>query len=177
MEAMHLVKYSGSRLLLETLVQFPTRQFTINELAGEAGVPFASTWRLVRKWEPAGLIETGRVGRSVTVKLHKSDYLDSILSLLQISKSPQAFTANALQPMLAKDAGVKAAYLFGSVARGEEKPSSDIDVALLASKNYDANGLVFSVFEKYGTKIVPITFKTKKELDSFMVGKNGVRLK
>ncbi|MFA6489498.1 MAG: nucleotidyltransferase domain-containing protein [Candidatus Micrarchaeia archaeon] len=177
MEAMHLIKYSGSRELLETLVKFPARQFTINELAGEAGVPFASAWRLVKKWEPAGLIETGRVGRSVTVKLHKSDYLDSILSLLQISKSPQAFAANALRAILAKDKGVKEAYLFGSVARGEETPSSDIDVAILASKNHDANRLIFEVFEKYGAKIVPISFKAKKELDSFMVGKNGVKLK
>ena len=176
-EAIQLVKYSGSRRLLETLLKFPDRQFTINELAKEAGVPFASAWRLVRRWEPAGIIETGRVGKSVTVKLHKSEYLDVIVSLLKISLSPQAFTARALGNMLAREKGIKEAYLFGSVARGEEKLTSDIDVALLAEKGFNANHLVFDAYERYGTKVVPLLFSSRKELDAFMAGKKGARLK
>lgn len=177
MEAIELVKYRGSRKLLETLVKFPNRQFTINELAKEAGVPFASAWRLVRRWEPAGMIETGRVGRSVTVRLRRSEYLDSVLSLLKISASPQAFTARALRAMLAGEERVKEAYLFGSVAKGDEKLESDIDVALLVKKGYDANAIVFEAYGKFGTKVVPITFRSKKELMEFMAGKKGRRLK
>lgn len=177
MEAIQLVKYSGSRQMLERLLRFPERRFTINELAKEAGVPFASAWRLVKKWEPAGIIETGRVGKSVTVKLHKSEYLDLVASLLKISISPQLFTVHALKDRLGKEKGVKAAYLFGSVARGEEKLSSDIDIALLADKGFDANNLVFGMYEKYGAKVVPLTFPSKKELDEFMVDKKGKRLK
>lgn len=177
MDTIQLVKYRGSRQMLETLLKFPNRQFTINELAKEAGVPFASAWRLVQKWEPAGIIVTGRVGRSVTVKLHKSEYLDSISSLLKISVSPQAFTAIALKGLLAKEKGVKEAHLFGSVATGSEKPASDIDVALLGEKGFNANNLVFEVYEKYGTKVVPLAFSSKKELDAFMVDKKGARLK
>src|SRR3989338_8561151 len=96
MEMLQLVKYAGSRNLLETLLKFPDRQFTINELAKEANVPFASAWRLVKKWEPAGLIFTGKVGKSITVKLHKSEYLDSLASVLKLSVSPQAFTVLSL---------------------------------------------------------------------------------
>jgi predicted nucleotidyltransferase len=177
MEALHLIKYSGSRAMLQTLLKFPNRQFTINELAREAGVPFASAWRLVRRWEPAGLIETGRVGKSVTVRLHKSGYLDSVVSLLNTSASPQAFTARALKMALALEKKVKEAYLFGSVARGEETPSSDIDIALLAEKGFDANSLVFGAYEEYGTKVVPLAFTNKRELDAFMAGKKGERLK
>lgn len=177
MEAIQLLKYSGSRKVLETLLEFPNRLFTINELAGEAEVPFASCWRLVRKLEPAGIIETGRVGRSITVKLHKSEYADSVFAILKISKSPQAFTAKALAGVLAKEKKVRAAYLFGSVARGDEKLASDVDVALLAEKGFDANGLLFKVYEKYGTKIVPLVFLSRKELDVFMAGKKGERLK
>lgn len=177
MEAIQLVKYNGSRQLLERLLKFPERRFTINELAREAGVPFASAWRLVKKWEPAGIIETGRVGKSVTVKLHKSEYLDLVVSLLKISVSPQLFTARALKEMLGKEKGVKEAYLFGSVARGEEKLSSDIDMALLVEKGYNANDLVFGVYEKYGTKVVPLAFSSKKEIEEFMADKKGERLK
>ncbi len=177
MEALELIKYKGSRKLLETLVKYPSRQFTINELAKVAGVPFASAWRLVKRWEPAGMIETGKVGRSVTVKLHRSEYLDSMLSLLRISMSPQAFTARAIKDLLAKERGVKEAYLFGSVAKGDEKLASDIDIALLVEKGYDANSMVFEVYEKFGTKVVPIAFHDRKGLEAFMADKKGERLK
>lgn len=177
MDSINLIKYSGSRQLLETLLNYSNRQFTINELAKEAKVPFASTWRLVQKWEPAGLIETGRVGRSVTVKLHKSDYLDSILSLLKISATPQAFTVRALRGILAGEKEVKEAHLFGSVARGDETLKSDIDLALLAGKGFNANGLAYSVYEKYGTKLVPLVFSRSSELNAFTKGKKTVRLK
>ncbi len=177
MDALQLIKYSGSREMLETLLKFPNRMFTINELARESRVPFASAWRLVRKWEPAGIIETGKVGKSVTIKLHKSEYVDLIASLLKISASPQAFTVSSIKGLLAKEKGVKEAYLFGSVAKGEENLTSDIDVAILATKNFEPNQLVYSVYEKYGTKIVPLVFSTKKEINKFMADKKGERLK
>ena len=177
MEAIELVKNRGARQMLETLLKFPGRQFTINELAREARVPFASAWRLVKKWEMAGLIETGRVGRGVTVKLHKSEYLDAVSSLLKISVSPQVFTANVVGDLLAKEKVVKEAYLFGSVASGKETPASDIDIALLAHKGFNANELVFGIYEKYGTKVVPLAFSSKKELAAFMEGKESRRLK
>ena len=176
-EALQLVKYAGSRKLLETLFKYPERQFTINELAKETGVPFASAWRLVKRWEQAGIIDTGRVGKSVTVRLHKSEYLDSVSSLLKLSLSPQAFTVRALKGWLAKERKIREAYLFGSVARGEERLSSDIDIALLVEKGFNTNDLVFDAYEKHGTKVVPLVFSRKEELDEFMSGKKRERLK
>jgi len=177
MDSLELVKYRGSRQMLDALLKYPERRFTIRELAREAKVPFASAWRLVQRWEPAGLIETGRVGKSVTVKIHKSEYLDSVASLLKLSVSPQVFTARALVSMLANDSEVREAYLFGSVARGDETLASDVDVAIFARKGFDANRLVFGVYKRFGTKVVPLVFASKAELDAFMVGKKGERLK
>ncbi|GEM_PF-738386 len=176
-DAIQLIKYAGSRKLLEALLEYPKRLFTISELARESGVPFASAWRSVKKWELAGMVETGRVGKSVTVRLHKSAYLDSVLELLKLSVSPQAFTARVLKGVLAKEKKIREAYLFGSVAVGDEKLSSDVDVALLVEKGFNANGLVFGAYEEYGTKVVPIVFYGKKEFIEFMADKKGVRLK
>ncbi len=177
MEALELVKYRGSRRMLETLLKFPDRQFTISELAREAGVPFASAWRLVKKWGPAGIVDTGRVGKSVTVKLRGSGYVKRVASILDASVSPQAFAASALCRVLSRDARVKQAFLFGSVAGGSERLESDVDVALLAEKGFDANKLLFDAFEKHGAKLVPIVFSSKNEFDAFMTGKNARRLK
>jgi predicted nucleotidyltransferase len=91
--------------------------------------------------------------------------------------SPKAFTVRVLKDLLAKESRIKEAYLFGSVAKGDEKLASDIDMALLVEEGYDANTIVFEVYEKFGTKVVPITFHDKHELHAFMVDKTGERLK
>lgn len=177
METIELLARSGSRELFSTLQKFPKRDFSISELARTAGVPFASAWRIIRLWERAGVIETGKLGRSVVVRYHDSPYARSLAQILGASSSPQAFTVARLKRMLKRMKGVKGAYLFGSVARGEEKLSSDIDLAVLAGRGFDAEGLVFKVYEAYGTKVVPLEFGSEKELNEFLKGKGAVRLK
>lgn len=91
--------------------------------------------------------------------------------------SPQAFAARSLKEFLAKEKKVRQAFLFGSVAKGEEKLSSDVDLALLAEKSFDANALVYYCFERFGAKIVPLVFSNEKELKEFLSGKKTERLK
>ena len=175
MEALELIKQKGARKVFETLLKFKGRQFTMNELAKEAHVPFVSVWRLVKIWDPAGIVETSVVGRSKIIKFRDSEYTKRILELLKLSVSPQSFTADALKKEL-KNKGIIEAHLFGSVAKGNEKLESDIDIAILAGRKFDANKLVFDIYERYGTKIVPLIFENKQELDEFLKDKGGVKI-
>jgi predicted nucleotidyltransferase len=175
MEGLELIKYKGTRKVLETFLKFKGRQFTINELSKTTKVPFGSLWRLLKKWESAGIIETNVIGKSRVVRLHESEYTKRLLELLKLSVSPQAFTAEALKKEL-KGKSIKEAYLFGSVAKKNEKLESDIDLAILAGKKFDANKLMFEVYEKYGTKVVPLIFDNKKELDKFLKDKEKERI-
>ena len=43
-------------------------------------------------------------------------------------KNSKASVINSVKAILKKDGRVSAAWLFGSVARGEEKPNSDVDI-------------------------------------------------
>ncbi|MBI5036214.1 nucleotidyltransferase domain-containing protein [Candidatus Micrarchaeota archaeon] len=176
MDALELVKYSGAKNVLRTLFGYPKRQFTINELAKTSKTPFTSVWRLVRKLEPAGVIETNRLGNSIIVRLKNSEYTQTFARLLELNTSPQAFTVQKLKEELRKNKGIKGVFLFGSVARGEEKLESDIDLAILATKGFDANKLVFDVYEKHGTKVVPLVFHDKKEAERFLKNKENVKL-
>lgn len=176
METLDLVKQKGAKKLFETLLKFKGRQFTMNELAKKANIPFGSLWRIIKKWESAGFIETHVVGKSRVVSLHETEYMKNIATLLKLSKSPQAFTVESLKKEL-KNKSIKEAYLFGSVAKGKEKPESDIDLAVLvAVRGFDANRLVFETYEKYGTKIVPLVFNNKKEFDKFLKDKEKERI-
>lgn len=55
---------------------------------------------------------------------------------------------------------VKKAYLFGSYARGEETPLSDVDIRLEVSDNFtlfDLNSIAFQLEEKTGKKVDLLT--------------------
>ena len=79
--------------------------------------------------------------------------------------------------MLKKNSAVKAAFLFGSVARGEETPGSDIDIAIWCGKEFDAKALAMGAYDKLGVKAVPIVFQNERELNAFLKGKEQVKLK
>jgi len=175
MEGLELIKYRGARKVMETLLEFKGRQFTVNELSKTSKVPFASVWRIIKLWESAGIVETNIVGKSRIVKLKMSEYTKNIVKLLSLSKSPQALTTDALGKEL-RNKKIEEAYLFGSVAKGKEKLESDIDLAILQSSEIDTNKIIFDIYEKYGTKIVPLIFKNKKEFDKFLRDKEKRRI-
>jgi predicted nucleotidyltransferase len=176
LEALELVKYKGAKRVFETLSRFPKRRFTISELAKTSKTPFSSVWRLVKKWEKAGIVEAGRIGKSVAVNLKQSAYTSKVSELVRLSESPQAFTVKTLKRTLKKTRGVKKVFLFGSTARGEEELDSDVDLAVLARKNFDADALVFGVCGELGTKVIPIVFRDEKQLEEFLRGKDKVKI-
>ncbi len=50
--------------------------------------------------------------------------------LLEVT--PHASSLDAVREALASEAGIQLAYVFGSLARGDHHPGSDVDVAVLA---------------------------------------------
>jgi predicted nucleotidyltransferase len=58
-----------------------------------------------------------------------------VLELFAAERAVSDGVVARLRERLAKHAGVRAAWLYGSVARGEDTPASDIDVALLVSSS------------------------------------------
>jgi predicted nucleotidyltransferase len=58
----------------------------------------------------------------------------AIAALFQEEHERWEYLLTALQEMLAKrGAAVRAAWLYGSVARGDDTPRSDLDIALLVT--------------------------------------------
>ena len=177
MEAFELLTYKGACELFMTLKNYRTRQFSISELARVAGLPFGTTWRLVQKFDRAQLVETGLLGKTRTVQYKESPYSKLVGSMIRMSKSYQALSLPALKRILREKERVQEAYLFGSVAIHKEKLESDIDVALLLDKPMDRTSFVSAMNDKYGVKIIPITFYSKDEFDDFLKEKKTVRLK
>jgi len=176
MEAFELLTYKGARQLFGTLRAYPQRQFSINELAKTAKLPFTTTWKLVQKFERASIVDVALVGKSRAVKYRKSPFSGVMESILQMSVSHQALSIPELKRLLRAKHGISLAYLFGSVASGQERLESDVDVALLLKRRIDTSSFMSGIYEKYGVKVVPIMFDSKDEVEDFLKGKKKVRL-
>jgi len=176
MEAFELLSHKGARQMFATLRAYPRRQFSISELAKTAHLPFTTTWKLVQKFERAGVIEVSLIGKSRAVKYHPGPFSKLLAKMLSLSASPQALSMPELKRILKAKEGVSEAYLFGSVAQKKERLDSDVDVALLLKKRIDASSFMSSIYEKYGVKVVPLLFYSKEEFEDFLKGKKKVML-
>lgn len=176
MEAYELLAYKGAKDLFNTLTSFPNRQFSINELAKTAGIPFTSAWKLVQKFERAQVVDTVIIGKSRAVRYRDSPFSQILKSVADTSTSTQALSLKELKRILDGKKEIESAYLFGSVAKKAETLESDIDVALLLSKRMDVLSMMSSMQEKYGVKLVPLVFYSKDEFEDFLKGKEKVRL-
>lgn len=177
MEAFELLTYRGAREAYETLRNYRNRQFSISELSRMAHLPFGTTWRLVQKFERAQIVDTTLIGKTRAVKFLDSPFSKLVGEILRASKSLQALSLPELKRILRAKAEIRQAYLFGSVAIKKEKLESDIDVALLVSQRIDITSFMASMLEKYGVKVMPLTFDSKDEFDDFLKGKKTVVLK
>lgn len=164
-----------SRDVLALLLEYPKRKFSINELAKTAGVPFGTAWNIVREWESNGIVRTEKIGRAVAISLGSGPYLDLAKKMLEMPPSPHRMALREITRRL-RVKGVKAAYLFGSVAEGRENAGSDIDIAVVRSAGFDAAGEAIAVHEEFSVKVVFLEFKSEKELLDFLSGKKYERV-
>ncbi|MDD5317659.1 MAG: hypothetical protein PHF51_02895 [Candidatus ainarchaeum sp.] len=177
MDVVSLVSLKGARAVHASLERFPGRQFTISELARVSGIPFSSAWNIVKAWERAGIVDTGRVGRAVTVRLSGSEVEKAASRVLKAGVSPQALALEWLRGRVSGERAVRSASVFGSVGAGEERLESDLDLAVLARKGFDATPIAVEACERFRAKVVPIVFSDEEEFSSFLAGKRAVRLK
>jgi len=177
MDLLTLLAAKGSRPLFSTLANFPARQFTINELARVSGVPFSTAWNIVKKWERAGIVDTGRVGKAVTVRLSSGEMAKKTRDVFDAGVSPHQHAVAWLAKELSADKNVKSAFVFGSVTRGEEELDSDVDLAIFARKGFDSAALAAKAIERFRAKVIPLVFTDGREFSSFLEGKGAVKLK
>jgi predicted nucleotidyltransferase len=150
------------RGIVEVLLRYPDREFTINELSRLAGVPYASAWRFVKGCEESGIVFLKRIGNYNVCRLNPgSPFLKDIENALKSRPTPQKAVMESLIREIRKIGDIERLVLFGSVSRNEERPGSDVDVALIVKKKTAATknavtDIVDKVMEKSRMNIVPI---------------------
>jgi predicted nucleotidyltransferase len=114
--------------VLASLLSAPSRDFTGRELARAAGVSHPQALKALRLLEAEGVVRQRRVGRSSVWSADAGHFLTERLGqLAALDLSARRELHSVLERALRKG-GAREAYLFGSVARGDEDPTSDVDV-------------------------------------------------
>lgn len=158
------------RMLLETLLKYPHRQFTVNELSRISKIPYATAWRFVKKLDVAGVVLCSRIGQSYSCRLNlESPLMPEIKKLLEIKTSPQHAVLEQFVTEVKRLQGIDKIILFGSVAKKQERPTSDVDVAIISGKRNrklenKVTEIVDDLTRKSKVVIVPLVL-TLKELE------------
>jgi DNA-binding transcriptional ArsR family regulator len=117
-------------ILAATLLQ-PEKAWYVSELARRMGVPPSSLQRELRDLAEAGILKTHRQGRMSYYQANvDSPLFPDLRGLLLKTAGLIDVLADALKPVASK---VVAAFVYGSMASGNEQSDSDVDVMIVGT--------------------------------------------
>ena len=149
--------------VLAVLFGNPGRSFYANELITLARSGTGAVQRELARLEGAGLVTVSRVGKQ---KHYQANQASPVFQELRSLVLKTSGLRDVLREALAPSSNViRAAFVYGSVARGEDTASSDIDLMVIADDlTYgDLFAALEEVSTRLGRKVAP-TIYSRKEL-------------
>ncbi|HEV8262118.1 MAG TPA: nucleotidyltransferase domain-containing protein [Burkholderiales bacterium] len=130
------------RQILALLLLRPDESFYVREIGRLTGVPAGSLHRELKLLGDAGLLLRSVAGNQVRYQVDRACPIQEELAGI-FRKT--AGLADVLREALAPIAGkIRVAFIFGSVAQGKERATSDVDVLVVGSASFAAVVAVLS---------------------------------
>jgi len=123
--------------VLRHMILYPSPVITGRGIARELGMSRATCIRSLNNLVDLGIITRKRVGSSATFELAESSALLTDILEPAFRAESQMFQGLVDTMLVGIKGKCVAAYLFGSVARGEDTPSSDVDILLILKQHGD----------------------------------------
>lgn len=126
---------TNAQKVLDFLIQNPGRQFLANEIEKAAKISRAGVNFSLRKLAKEKLVIREKKAK---IYLYSVDYTDPVIKQLKVLR-----TVVFLKPLLCKVKKLsEKIILFGSCARGENIPKSDIDLFILTNSQEEVRGFI-----------------------------------
>lgn len=117
------------RAILAQLYGRPDRRFYVREIARAAGSPPSSLQRDLAALAGAGIVERQEDGRQVYYQANRNcPIFNELKGIVTKTFGVTDFLRNMLRP---HEKHIRAAFVFGSVAKGTEAPGSDVDLFVI----------------------------------------------
>ncbi|MFH2110722.1 MAG: nucleotidyltransferase domain-containing protein [Candidatus Bathyarchaeota archaeon] len=146
--------------ILRTLHRHEGKEFTIRELSNFINTSHTGVQKALQDLYEMNAVTLKAVGRSHTVSLKEESHLTPILtSLFNYEEETIRELQKDIRKHLCHEPTIKQVKIFGSVARGQEEPRSDIDLLIITSDREKTEeiltGLQILCNNKYGNPIIP----------------------
>ena len=123
--------------VLRILARFPGQGFTGRELARRCGSSPSQTNAALQPLRDSGVVFLEVAGRSHVWRLSTEHLLSELLIRMFQGEAGSLGSLRSEVENLLEKLPVQRAFLFGSVAKGEERPTSDVDL-LVQVRSKDA---------------------------------------
>jgi predicted nucleotidyltransferase len=158
--------------VLRALVRYRGKVFTVRELAKAADLSHPQASKVLKGLESRGVVRLQPVGRAYQVSLNDESYV--LKSLIEPAFAAERGTVNSLASTIRpffEDERILSVAIFGSVARGLERETSDIDLLIIADDkdlaNERAAAATVATLSVFGHALSPLI------LDRERFAKNG----
>ena len=157
--------------LLKALYFNPARRFTTQELVEMTGGDSGNLSRWLNRWARLGVVKKIVSGRNVEFQAAADPLLAGLTDIVRRNDEIMQDIANALPKE------VETAVVFGSVARGEEQATSDLDLLVLGEdlSEIRVNARLKPVGRKHRREINASVF-SPKEFQQLLRQGNGFAL-
>lgn len=151
--------------LLRLLYLNPARQYTNKEVVALSGVVAGNASRWLKRWSELGLVRMTVDGRNITFQAADDPLLLGLTDLFLRNDAILRDIQDALPPE------VDIAVIFGSVARGNEKAESDIDILALGTdlSSIRVNAALRPVGRAHN-RVINVSVHSKAEFEQLLQG-------
>ena len=149
------------RSILALLYGHADEQYYLREIARRAGTGIGATQRELGQLTDAGLLHRLRRGNQVYYRANREN---PIFEELKSILAKTSGIRDTLQEGLGRLADrVKLAFVYGSIARGEEKASSDVDLMVVGNVSFqDVVAALSEIERKLGREVNPTVFGSRE---------------
>ena len=150
-----LYKETAKNRIMEILFRYPEKEFSLSDLAREAGVAKTNIGGILGEFQEAELIHIEKLSKIWRIKANQTNWL--FIRSKIVYNLNFVYNSGLTEFLIDYFKNPKAIVLFGSFRKGEDLSNSDVDIAIESDeiKEYQITGLRgLSEFEKsIGRKI------------------------
>jgi len=149
------------RQLLASLLLHPDEQFHVRELERMTGISAGSLHRELKAMAESGLLLREKIGNQVFYRADtQCTIYEELAAIFRKTLGLASLLHNALSGLAGK---IQVAFVFGSMASGQQKAGSDIDVCVLGDVSLMAVvKALSSVQQTLRREINPVVMKANK---------------